>query len=139
MIKLYIYVYIKIDGSCLVIYNYGSLLKIVDKFTYLGSRVTSTESDFSICLVKAWTAIDRLSVIWKSDLSDKIKRDFFQVAVVSILLYGCTKWMMTKHLEKKLDGNCTRMLWVILNKSWNQQPRNNSCMATYLPSLKPSK
>ena len=24
-------------------------------------------------LVKAWTAIDRLSVIWKSDLTDKIK------------------------------------------------------------------
>ena len=30
-----------------------------------------------ICLVKAWTAIDRLSIIWKSDLSDKIKRVFF--------------------------------------------------------------
>ena len=33
---------------------------------------------------------DRLSVIWKSDLSDKLNRSFFQVAVVSILLYGCT-------------------------------------------------
>ena len=25
-----------------------------------------------------------------SDLSDKIKRDFFQVIALSILLYGCT-------------------------------------------------
>ena len=45
---------------------------------------------------KAWTYIDRLSVIWKSDLTDKIKRSFFQVAVVSILLYRCTTWTLTK-------------------------------------------
>ena len=28
--------------------------------------------------------------IWKSDLTDKMKHSFFQAAVVSILLYGCT-------------------------------------------------
>ena len=38
------------------------------------------------------------------------KHSFFQAAVVSILLYGCTTWMLTKWLEKKLDGNYTRML-----------------------------
>ena len=27
-----------------------------------------------------------------------------------------------KHIEKKLDGNCTRMLQVILNKSWKHHP-----------------
>ena len=31
-------------------------------------------------------------------------------AVVSILLYGCTSWTLTKRLEKKLHGNYTRML-----------------------------
>ena len=60
-------------------------------------------------LMKAWTAIDRLSIIWKSDLTDKMKRTFFQAAVVSILLYGCTTWMLTKRLEKKLDANYTRI------------------------------
>ena len=30
--------------------------------------------------------INRLSVIWKSDLTDKMKHSFFQAAVVSILL-----------------------------------------------------
>ena len=43
-------------------------------------------------------------------------------AVVSILLYGCTNWTLTKRLEKKLDGNYTRMLRAILNKSWQQHP-----------------
>ena len=68
-------------------------------------------------LMKAWTAINRLSIIWKSDLTDKMKRSFFQAAVTSILLYGCTTWTLTKRLEKKLDGNYTRMLRAILNKS----------------------
>ena len=38
----------------------GSSLKLVDKFTYLGSSVSSTEKDIDTWLTKAWTAIDRL-------------------------------------------------------------------------------
>ena len=49
-----------------------------------------------------------------------MKRSFIQTAVVSILLYGCTTWALTKRMEKKLDGNYTRMLRAILNKSWTQ-------------------
>ena len=70
----------------------GTFLKLVDKFTYPGSSASSTEKYIDTRLTKAWTAIDRLSIIWKSDLNDKIKRSFFQAAVVSILLYGCTTW-----------------------------------------------
>ena len=62
------------------------------------------------------------SVIWKSDLTDKMKRSFFQAAIGSILLYGCTRLTLTKRLEKKLDGNYTRMLRAILNRSWRQHP-----------------
>ena len=58
----------------------GASLKLVDKFTYLGSSVSSTEKDIDTRLTKAWTAIDRLSIIWKSDLTDKMKRSFFQAA-----------------------------------------------------------
>ena len=62
-----------------------------------------------------------LSIIWKSDLTDKMKRSFFQAAAVSILLYGCTTWRLTKRLKKKLDGNYTRMLRAILNKDQDDQ------------------
>ena len=99
----------------------GSSLKLVDKFTYLGSSVSSTEKDIDTRLTKVWTAFDRLSIIGKSNLTDKMKRSFFQAAVVSILLYGCTTWTLTKRLEK-LDGNHTRMLQAILNRSWQQHP-----------------
>ena len=66
----------------------GGSLKLVDKFSYPGSRVSSIENDINKHLAKVWTATDRLSFIWKSDLSDKIKHSFFYAAVVSILLYG---------------------------------------------------
>ena len=88
--------------------NDGSL-KLLDKFTYLGSSVSSTEHDINTRPAKAWTTIDRLSVIWKSNLSDKIQCNFFQSAIVPILLYGCTIWTLSKRLEKTLDDNYTRM------------------------------
>ena len=84
--------------------------------------------------MKAWTAIYNLSIIWKSDLTDKMKRSFFQAAVVSILLYGCTTWTLTKRLEKKLDGNYTRMLRAILNKSWRQHPTKHQLYG-HLPPI----
>ena len=66
----------------------GTSLKMVDKYTYLGSSVSSTEKDIDTRLSMAWRAIGKLSIIWKSNLTDKMKRSFFQAAVVSILLYA---------------------------------------------------
>ena len=51
-----------------------------------------------------------------------------------ILLYGCTTWTLTKWLEKKLDGNYTRMLWAILNKSWRQHLRRHQLYG-HLPPI----
>ena len=51
-----------------------------------------------------------------------MKHSFLQAAIVSILLYECTTWTLTKRMEKKLDGNYTRMLQAIGNKSWRQHP-----------------
>ena len=106
----------------------GTSLKLVDKFTYLAA-----EKDINTRLTRAWTAIDRLSIIWKSDLTDKMKSSFFLAAVVSILLYECTTLTLTKRLEKKLDGNYTRMLRAILNKSWRQYPTRHQLYSHLTP------
>ena len=66
-------------------------------------------------------------------MSDKMKRSFFQAVVVSILLYGCTTWTLTKR-KKKLDGNYTRMLRAILNKSWRQHPHRHQLYG-HLPPI----
>ena len=76
----------------------------------------------------------------KNERKNKLTgNNFFQAAVVSTLLYGYTTWTLTKYIGEKLHGNCTRIIWTILNKSGSNIPQNNSCRATYLPSLKPSK
>ena len=101
-----------------------SSLKLVDNFTYLESSVSSIKKDIDTQLTKAWTAIDKLSIIWKSDLTDKIKRSFFQTAVVSILLYGCTTWTLTitagekarRQLHQNAVSNIERVLEVTPHK-----------------------
>ena len=80
------------------------------------------------------TAIDKLSVISKSELTDKMKCSVFLSAVVSMLLFGCTTWTLTKRLEKKLEGNYTRMLRAILNKSWRQHPTKHQLYG-HLPPI----
>ena len=92
------------------------------------------KKDIDTRLTKAWTAIDKLSIIWKSDLTNKMKRSFFQAVVESILLYGCTTWTLTKCLEKKLDVNYTRMLQAILNKSRQQHPTRHQLYG-HLPPI----
>ena len=81
---------------------------------------------------------DRLSVIWKSDLTDKMKRSFFQAAVVSVLLHGCTTWTLTKQMEK-LDSNKTRILREILNRSWRQHPTRQQLYGHLPPITKTMK
>ena len=112
----------------------GTFLKLVGKFTYLGRSVSSTEKHIDTRLTKTWTAINRLSNTWKSDLTDKMKHSFFQAAVASILLYGFTTWTVTKRPEKKLDGNYTRMLRAILNKFWRQHPTRHQLYG-HLPPI----
>ena len=72
----------------------GMPLKLVDKFIYHGSNISSTESDLNICLTKAWTAIDRLSIMWKADIFDRIKQEF------SKLLLCHYYWMDAPHGRK---------------------------------------
>ena len=59
-----------------------------------------------------------------------------KAVVISILLYGCTTWTLTKRLEKKLDSNYTRMLRAILNKSWRQHPTKYQLYGHLPPIMK---
>ena len=67
-------------------------------------------------------------------LIDKMKCSFFQAAIASILLYGCTTWTLIKREVKKLDGNYTRMVRAILNKYWRQHPTKQQ-LYSHLPPI----
>ena len=100
----------------------GGFLELVDKFTYLGSSVSSTENEINVRLVKAWTAIDKISIIWKSDSSDEIKHNILP----SIGRVNSNIWMNHMDPDKayrdKSRQEITRMLRAILYKSWKQHP-----------------
>ena len=74
--------------------------------------------------------------LWKRLKFDHFNKgySFFKAAVESILLYGCTTWTLIKRLKKKLDGNYTRMLRVILNNSWRQHPKRHQLYG-HLPPI----
>ena len=59
------------------------------------------------------TAINRLSTIWKTVPSDKIKWKFFKAVAMSELPHGCTTWTLTKHLVKKLEEKYTKIMNVV--------------------------
>ena len=84
----------------------GSSLKLVDKFTYIGSSVSSTEKDIDTRLAKAWTAIDKLSVIWKSDLTEKMKR----TSLPSRGRLDTAIWMHYLDAKKTVRGKARRQL-----------------------------
>ena len=65
-----------------------------------------------------WNAINRISVLWKSHLSNKIKCGFLQAVAMFIQRYRCTTRTLTKCIEKKafweLQENAARCLDQIL-------------------------
>ena len=113
----------------------GGSLNLMDKFTHFEISVSYTENDINTQLAKAWTSIDRLLIIWKPNLSNEIKCNFFQVVVLSILLYGCTPWTLKKFNKKKLDSNW--MVRSILNNSWRQHPTKQQ-LYKHLPPISKS-
>ena len=107
------------NQSCVISLN-GKPSKLVNHFIYLGSNISSTESDVNIRKGYAWTAIDR---------SDKIKFEYFQAVAVSVLLYSRTTWTLTEHLEKKLDKNYQNnrsmsRFWVFSFFFWQSRKQN---------------
>ena len=114
----------------------GSSQKILDKIAYRGSRVSSTERDIDTWLTKVWRAINRLSVIWKSDLTDKMKCSFFQAAIMSILIYGWVIWTLTKRMEKNLMVTTQECCAAILNRSWRQHPTKQKLYGHLTPITK---
>ena len=90
-------------------------------------------------LFRSLTSIYLSIYLSKSDLTDKMKRSFFQAAIGSILLKRCTTWTLTKRMEKSLTAitqECCEQYWTSPEDNTLQ---SRSCTATNHPSRKLSK
>ncbi|CAM1310307.1 Uncharacterised protein r2_g2061 [Pycnogonum litorale] len=114
----------------------GDKIKQVEDFRYLGSYIATTAQDVNIRLGKAWGALNQLNKIWKSNLPDNLKRNFFRATVESVLVYGSVSWILTTQMEKKIDGAYTRMLRSALNRSWKDHPTNKELYGNIPPISK---
>ena len=79
---------------------YDKDIKKVSDVKYPGSYIQSTENDINIRLAKSWAALNKMNVILKSRLPDRIKRNFFRATIESVLVYGSISWTLAKALEK---------------------------------------
>ena len=113
--------------------------QLVSESYHLVWRCHLTETDINTRLANAWIAIDKLSVIWKSDLTDKIKRSFFQAAVVRYCymdaLHECKLNVWRKSLTTTTQ-ECCEQYWT---NPGGSTPQSSGCTATFHPSRKLSK
>ena len=72
----------------------------------------------------AWSALNKLTPVWKLNLDVSIKTEFFIATVESVLTYGSQAWKLKKSIENKLNGAYTRMLRAALNFHWSQRVTN---------------
>ncbi|XP_047471480.1 uncharacterized protein LOC125026921 [Penaeus chinensis] len=112
----------------------GGVLKRVDDFLYLGSWIGSSAKDIETKISKAWLAMNKMELIWKSDIPKETKISFFRTSVESVLLNGCGAWTLTQTLEKKLDGACTKMQSVVQNVNWCNHVSNKTLYGS-LPKI----
>ncbi|WP_143215098.1 reverse transcriptase domain-containing protein, partial [Acinetobacter baumannii] len=73
----------------------GTVLEVVDDFKYLGAYIGSTEKELKLRRALAWSALHSMKKVWRSNLSDNLKRRLFVATVESILLYGTEAWTLT--------------------------------------------
>ena len=82
----------------------------------------------------AWSACNDMHRIWSSQLSEDLKLKVFRVTIEPILMYGSETWIMTKKMEKRLDGTYTRLLMRAKNLSWRNHPTKKQIYGN-LPSI----
>ena len=78
----------------------GPVIKQV--FQYLASSL-NTFKDVETRLTKTWSAYNKMSSIWKSDLDQPIIIHFFRVALEGILLYGS---FQLQKIHKSTQTSC---------------------------------
>ena len=57
----------------------GCDLEQVNDFNYLGSKIISSENDIQVRIGSAWSALNKLTPIWKSNLDVSTKREFLEL------------------------------------------------------------
>ena len=95
---------------------YGNPIKHVSDFRYLGSMMASSTNDLKRRKGLAWAAFWKLQRLWKSPnipISTKVR--LFDTTCVTVLLYGCESWVISKAMEDQINAFGTSCYRIMLN------------------------
>ena len=109
-------------------------LRVVDRFTYLGSTISSNlslDSELDTRIGKAATAMARLTKrVWDNDmLTVNTKMRVYQAVVLSTLLYGSEAWALYSHQERRLNAFHLRCIRRLLGLTWQDRVTNIDVLA----------
>ena len=102
-------------------------LKVVKSFKYLGAIVSDQGSKPEIVsrIGQTHSAINRLKTIWKDNkLSTSSKIRLLRSLVISIFLYACETWTLTKETEKRIQALEMKCFRRVLGISYKDRVKN---------------
>lgn len=109
-------------------------LEVVDKFTYLGSTLSSNlslDAELNVRIGKAASAMARLAKrVWDNPMLNlNTKMKVYQACVLSTLLYGSEAWTLYTHQERRLNAFHMRNLRRLLGITWQDRVSNADVLA----------
>jgi hypothetical protein len=115
----------------------GDPLTWVTDFTYLGSHMESSNKDMLHRIDVTWEAAKATRRLWKSMLPDKTKVQLFTTLLVTILLYGCETWVLTKQQRRKFFNAYNHLLRYCLNIHFSTHTKTTDMGShPYLPIVR---
>jgi hypothetical protein len=118
------------DMGCLnaPLVMYGEALEVVERFTYLGSCISSdcsVQAEVASRISKARVAFANLRHLWRQNgISLSLKGRIYRATVRAVLLYGCETWSLRAEDLRKLQVFDNRCLRTIAHVGWHQRVRN---------------
>ena len=110
----------------------GGEIEDIETFIYLGAELSKDGGgtlDKTRRIGLASGAFQRLGKVWSTrSLGRKTKFSLFKTLVLSVLMYGCETWKLTKKEEKKLDTFQNKCLRRIMRIRWQQHVRNETVL-----------
>ena len=108
-------------------------LEVVDCFTYLGSKISSSlsiEDELNSRIGKAAATMAKLSKrVWENTkLTERTKLCVYQACVISTLLYGSESWTTYASHERKLNSFHLRCLRRVLGIKWQDKVPNSEVL-----------
>jgi len=101
----------------------------VNDYKYLGSYISSTTKELSIRKALAYKAFWNMKKVWFSkEIPIYLKIRMFKTLCLSILLYGCETWIMTKDMINKLDSFAMKCYRIILGIKYIDKFRNSDIL-----------